>query len=86
MPQEIQGVEYYSLGEVAERVGVHRGTRTRWRKDGHVPPGQWFPRGKQVLYTEAEVTTIESFAFRLEPIGKEGVMPAEAPAATGGDL
>ena len=86
MPQEIQGVEYYSLGEVAERVGVHRGTLTRWRKEGNVPPGQWFPRGKQVLYTESEVTEIEGFAYRLEPIGSEGLLPAQTPGATGGDL
>jgi len=86
MPQEIQGVEYYSLGEVAERVGVHRGTLTRWRKDSNVPLGQWFPRGKQVLYTESEVMKIEGFAFRLEPIANEGLVAAQMPGASGGDL
>jgi transposase-like protein len=70
MPLVIQGVEYFSHNEVADRVGVHRTTLSRWKKDCSVPTGQWFPRGKQVLYTASEVLEIEAFAFRLEPIGR----------------
>lgn len=68
MPREIRGMEYFSQSEVADRIGVDRTTLWRWKKEGKVPTGRKFPRGKQVLYTASEVTEIEEFAFRLEPI------------------
>ena len=77
MPQVIQGVEYLSHSEVAERIGVHRATLSRWKKECSVPTGQWFPKGKQVLYTAAEVLEIEAFAFRLEPIGRGNGAPSD---------
>ena len=70
--------ELVTIIEVAERIGVHRTTLSRWKKEGSVPPGQWFPRGKQVLYTPSEVHEIEAFAFRLEPIGEAGGIAADA--------
>ena len=66
MPTEIQGVEYFSQSEVAERIGVHRTTVWRWKDEGKIPAGRKF-RGNQVLYTASELAVIEEFAFRLEP-------------------
>lgn len=67
MPTVIQQIEYFSHNEVADRVGVDRTTLWRWRKEGEVPAGRRF-RGNIVLFTEAEVRDIESYAFRIEPI------------------
>ena len=54
MPTEIQGVPYFTHTEIADQMGVRRETLWRWRREGKVPQGSKF-RGKQVLFTEAEV-------------------------------
>ncbi len=67
MPIEIKGLIYFSLAEVAERIDVTRQTLWRWRQDGKVPPGHKY-RGRQVIYTPAELNAIERFANRIDPI------------------
>jgi len=40
-----------------------------WRKSGKVPSGQTAPsRGRQVFFTESEVSFIRDFFNRLEPV------------------
>lgn len=67
MPKTVQGIQYFSHTEIADKIGVRRETLWRWRREGSVPGGRKF-RGNQVLFTEAEVSTIEEYANRLEPI------------------
>lgn len=67
MPVEIQGFEYLSLGEVAEKVGVTRQTLWRWRRRDRVPQGHR-GRGGMVLFNPEEVRAIRAFAERVEPI------------------
>jgi len=67
MPIEIKGLTYFSLSDVAEMIDVTRQTLWRWRQDGKVPPGHKY-RGRQVIYTPAELNAIEQFANRIDPI------------------
>jgi DNA-binding transcriptional MerR regulator len=62
---------FYPLTEVAEELRVSRQSLWLWRKSGKIPMGQ---RGRrQVLFTEAEVSTIRDYANRLEPIELGGI-------------
>lgn len=67
---EIDGDAYLSAAEVVRRLGISRQTLWRWRQEEKIPPGHRY-RGRQVLFSEAEFTEIESFANRLEPIQTE---------------
>jgi len=68
MPQQIDGVVFYSMDEVVEATRVVRQTIWRWRKGGKIPPGHSFRGGQQVLFTSSEFQTICEFANRVEPI------------------
>ena len=61
----IEGVEYYSLGEVLTAVGISRQTLWRWRREGSVPDGHRF-RSRQILFSRTEFDEIMSFANRIE--------------------
>lgn len=67
MPVQIHGKEYLQATEVAKAVGVTRQTLWRWRRDGSIPVGSRY-RGRQIVYTGAEVGLIRRFAERIEPI------------------
>jgi len=67
MTIEINGTEYLSVTEVADKVGVSRQTLWRWRRTGNIPSGSKY-RGKQVLYTLDELELIQKFSERIEPI------------------
>lgn len=70
MPIHIHGVTYFSAADVAERVGVSRVTLWRWRHEKKIPAGHRF-RGRQVIFTAAEVEAICEFALRVEPIASD---------------
>ena len=67
MPVDVNGTQYLSVTEVAERAGVSRQTVWRWRRNGAVPAG-WLYRKRQVLFTKEEAAKIEEYANRLEPL------------------
>lgn len=72
MAVDIAGEHYYVLTEVAEELRVTRQSLWLWRKNGKIPMGRR-ARGRQVLFTEAEVSAIRQYANRLEPIELGGV-------------
>lgn len=76
MPLSIEGIEYYLGSEVAESIGISRVTLWRWRQLNQVPQGHRL-RGRQVIFTRAEVDAIRQFALRVEPITRE--IPAQLP-------
>jgi len=55
------------LSEIADMIDATRQTLWRWRQDGKFPPGHKY-RGRQVIYTPAELNAIEQFANRIDPI------------------
>ena len=65
---EIDGNSYYTAAHVAKVLGISRQTLWRWRQEGRIPPGHRY-RGRQVVFTEDELTVIRDFANRIEPIG-----------------
>lgn len=67
MPVSLNNIQYFSVNETADRIGVTRQTIWRWRQDGNVPRGRKY-RNREVLFTEEEVALIEEYAHRLEPI------------------
>ena len=67
MPIEIKGLTYLLMSEVATRAQVSRQTLWRWRQERKIPMGHKY-RGRQVIYTPAEVREIEAFAHRIDPI------------------
>jgi hypothetical protein len=75
VPLEIKGLTYLSLSEAAEQAEVTRQTLWRWRQERKVPMGHRY-RGRQVIYTPAEVREIEQFANRIDPIDAP---PSEQP-------
>lgn len=66
MPTTIEGTTYFKANEVADLLGISRQTLWRWRAQDQVPLGQRF-RGREVVFTEAELEAIRDYAFRLEP-------------------
>jgi predicted DNA-binding transcriptional regulator AlpA len=66
MPVEIDQVSYMTADEVADLARVSRQTLWRWRQDGSVPQGLRY-RGKQLLFTQADVQQVLDFAHRIEP-------------------
>ncbi len=72
MAVTIAGECYYALTEVAEELGVTRQSLWLWRKSGKIPMGRR-ARGRQVVFTEAEVLVIRQYANRLETIELGGV-------------
>ncbi|MCG7955068.1 MAG: helix-turn-helix domain-containing protein [Candidatus Thiodiazotropha endolucinida] len=67
MTVEINGIKYLSATEVLETVDVTRQTLWRWRQEGKIPAGHRF-RGRQVVFSLEEVTAIQEYANRIEPI------------------
>ena len=67
MPQEIDGVTYLNVTEVAEEMKVSRQTLWRWRREGSIPAGNRY-RGSEILFSPAEVDAIRRFAFGVQPI------------------
>lgn len=72
MAVTIAGERYYALNEVAEELGVTRQSLWLWRKNGKIPTGRR-ARGRQVVFTEAEVLVVRQYANRLESIELGGV-------------
>lgn len=59
----------YTQRGVLEELHITRQAFYSWRKSGKVPSGQTAPgRGRQVFFTESEVSSIREFVNRLEPI------------------
>jgi predicted DNA-binding transcriptional regulator AlpA len=67
MPIQLDGVQYFTVTEVALAVGVTRQTFWRWRKQGHVPMGRQY-RGREILYTSADLEFVRRYATHVEPI------------------
>ena len=67
MSLSVDGVKYFSVKELLELVGVSRVTLWRWRQEQKIPNGHLL-RGRQVVFTEAEVEAIREYALRVEPI------------------
>jgi len=63
---------FHPLAEVAEELQITRQSLWLWRKSGKIPMGQR-GRGRQVLFTESEVSSIRDYANRLEPIELGGI-------------
>jgi predicted DNA-binding transcriptional regulator AlpA len=76
MPLQIEGAEYFSAAEVVAAVGVSRVTLWRWRQLGKIPKGSKF-RGRQVVFTSAEVAAIRAYALHVEPITADPASPAD---------
>jgi transposase-like protein len=65
-PKTVDGTAYYPAAAVARALGVSRQTLWRWRHEERIPLGRRFRDG-QILFTEAEVEAIRTYANRLEP-------------------
>jgi hypothetical protein len=67
MPIDIGGTQYLITAEVLDGLKVSRQTLWRWRQQGKIPAGHRY-RGREVVFSPAEVAAIREFANRVEPI------------------
>lgn len=67
MTVEIDGTMYHTVNEVAEQLDVSRQTLWRWRQEGKVPIGRRY-RGREIVFSPAEVESIADYANRVEPL------------------
>ena len=72
MSNKIDGVTYFSMGEVTRELKISRQTLWRWRQEGKIPTGHRY-RDRKVLFTEREAEAIRRFANRIEPIEQPDV-------------
>lgn len=66
VPTTLHDTTFLSASEVAGLAGVSRQSLWRWKKAGLVPPGRRY-RGREFLYTRAELEAVFAYAHRLEP-------------------
>lgn len=67
MPTIVNDKQFFTATEVAEDVGVVRQTLWRWRQQGKIPAGHRY-RDRQILFSEAELEKVRTFAHKLEPL------------------
>lgn len=66
MPIVIEGMRYFTVGEIEEALSVSRTTIWRWRKQGDIPVGHRFR--KMTVFTAEEFEAVRTFANKVEPI------------------
>ncbi len=64
---KIDGTEYFTVPEVLKELRIARQTLWRWRQQGKIPVGHRY-RGRNLLYTPAEIEEIRQYANRVEDI------------------
>jgi len=64
MPVVIDRVAYYSSGEVAASLNIHRLTLLRWIKEGKIPEVRRDRLGRR-LFAEGDIELIKKFAFEV---------------------
>lgn len=69
MPININGDNYWTVNEVAKLVNITRQTLWRWRNKGLVPSGSKY-RNRLIIFNEFEISRIQEYANRIEPIYK----------------
>mgnify|MGYP003573555568 CR=1 FL=1 len=67
MPVLVDGIEFLTLKEVVDAVGITRQTLWRWRQEGKIPAGHRF-RARHVVFTPDEMQQIERYANRIDSI------------------
>ena len=70
MSIEIDGIEYHTVSDLVEELGVSRQTLWRWRQAEKIPQGHAF-RDRWVVFSPLEVEEIRAYAFQLKPVGEE---------------
>lgn len=69
MSVEVNGIRYFSKAEVAEIISVSRQTLYRWIDEGKIPaPRHERRRDGRLLYSQADLDEIQSFANDVEPV------------------
>jgi hypothetical protein len=62
----IGSADYVDAVNLIEHLGITRQTLWNWRRAGKIPVG--FRYRNRVVFTEAEVQQIDSFAHHVEPV------------------
>ena len=66
VPEDIEGVEWYSLEEVETLAGVPHMTLYRWRRNRLVPAGHRRPNNR-VYFTRPEIDAIRAYKTTTVP-------------------
>lgn len=67
MSEILEGVEYFTLGEVEKLTGVNRQTIKRWEKDGKISAAHRLERNNWRYYVASQIEEIKRFRGAIRP-------------------
>lgn len=75
MPETLDSLEVYRIGEALDLVGLSRSTYFRWVRAGRISDTRYRDRNGRRVFTEDELNQLKEEANRLVPASPQLAIP-----------